>query len=47
MSEERQTLLNEYAVTSRALSEAVERLRHVNADPGVPGRELAGGLSAE
>jgi len=32
MSDERQKLLNEYAVTSRALSDAVERLRHVNAD---------------
>lgn len=41
MTEERQKLLNEYAVTSRALSDAVERLRHVDADAEAFIRALA------
>jgi hypothetical protein len=32
MGEERQKLLNEYAATSRAFSDAVERLRRPDAD---------------
>ena len=32
MGEERQKLLNEYAATSRAFSDAVERLRRLSTD---------------
>ena len=32
MGEQRQELLNQYAATSRAFSDAVERLRHLNTD---------------
>jgi len=32
VGEERQKLLDEYAVTSRAFADAVERLRHSNTD---------------
>jgi hypothetical protein len=32
IGEERQALLNEYAATSRAFSDAVERLRHLDTD---------------
>lgn len=32
MGEERQKLLNDYAASSRAFADAVERLRHLNTD---------------
>jgi len=41
MGEERQKLLNEYAATSRAFADAVERLRRPNAEAEAFIRALA------